>query len=148
MQVSGECEDRSSRSALRLEARQDRLGIIANPAQVDLPVLPPRDVWTRWPKLRSARRRDALRDPSPERWLAHDPILSGQKLEAFMSELRNGPEDPVAGDTPNGAIKVAGSGPDRPHGRAGKLPAGALPALLVALALVAGLLAWVYGGAG
>ena len=151
MQVADKCRDRTSPRALRLEARQERLGIVANPAQVDIPVLPPREVWTRWPKLRSARRREALRDPSPERPLTRDPVLSGQKLAAFMSELRSGPrrlDGRVAGSLPDMARSGPAMGLRRMRGLAGLSPAYALPALLVALILVAGVLAWVFLGAG
>ena len=40
-----------------LAARQARVGIIANPRLAELPRSAPRDVWTRWPELRAAKRR-------------------------------------------------------------------------------------------
>lgn len=40
-----------------LAARQARVGILANPRSVALPRPAPREVWTRWPELRAAKRR-------------------------------------------------------------------------------------------
>lgn len=40
-----------------LAARQARVGIIANPRLAELPRSAPRDVWTRWPEMRAAKRR-------------------------------------------------------------------------------------------
>lgn len=56
-----------------LADRQARVGIVANPNRVPLQAPVPRDVWTRWPDLRSAHRRKNrpqsmgvhLSDPDP-----------------------------------------------------------------------------------
>ncbi|TVS01051.1 MAG: hypothetical protein EA407_13130 [Rhodobacteraceae bacterium] len=73
-----------------LLARQARVGIIANTKELDLPVHAPREIWTRWPDLRSARRRKGAEQDDPD--AGHDPILSGDALRAFVDELRE-PED-------------------------------------------------------
>ena len=149
MQETGHCRDRTSPSALRLEARQERLGIIANPVQVNLPVAPPRDVWTRWPKLRSARRRETLREHASERRLAGDPVLNGQKLEAFTSELRSKAdrlETPPATNPPHKARPRLATDLTRLMGRAARLPAYTMPAFHVMLIRAAGMLAWALRG--
>lgn len=85
-----------------LARRQARVGIIANPATVSLPVMPPRDTWVRWPSLRSSRRAGRMmpvRDPAQ---LKADPILSGSALNNFARDIRDDslamPED-ASGDT-------------------------------------------------
>lgn len=40
----------------RRTAQQARVGILRNPAEPALPTPAPRDVWRRWPRLRSTRR--------------------------------------------------------------------------------------------
>lgn len=79
-----------------LAQRQARVGIIANPATVSLPVIPPRDTWVRWPKLRSARRNGgkvAGRDPE---YLNADPVLSGSALTSLARSFRD--DSPVTPD--------------------------------------------------
>lgn len=88
MQTPAQYPERSGTRGLLL-LRQERLGIIANPVPVTLPALPPRDVWTRWPRLRSARRRERLRDDPPQNRLDRDPVLNGKRLEAFAAEIRS-----------------------------------------------------------
>jgi hypothetical protein len=73
----------------RLADKQARLGIIANDADVTLPFLPPRDVWTRWPKLHSARRQKRATHVSCEQKLAQDCVLNGAMLDAFTREIRD-----------------------------------------------------------
>ena len=73
----------------RLAARQARLGILANGAEVALPILPPRDVWTRWPKLRSSRRKTQTESPSPCDELEQDRVLNGDMLDAYMRDMRS-----------------------------------------------------------
>ncbi len=79
----------ASRRGESLRARQSRVGIIANPVPLDMPRPAPRDVWLRWPRLRSARRAGGVRKEKP----AADPILTGDALSSFARELRE--EGPV-----------------------------------------------------
>ena len=84
---------RSARSWSRnrgepLVQRQARVGIIANPATVSLPVSRPRDTWVRWPDLRSARRIAggvAGRAPAGP---AADPTLNGSALNTLARAFR------------------------------------------------------------
>lgn len=69
-------------------SRQARVGIIANTNEVALPVHAPREIWVRWPKLRSARRREGQKGPDVPPPLAQDPILSGSALHDFTREIR------------------------------------------------------------
>lgn len=69
-------------------SRQARVGIIANTNAVALPVHPPREIWVRWPKLRSARKRAGVEGTQAEPPLDVDPILSGAALHDFVREIR------------------------------------------------------------
>lgn len=69
--------------------RQARVGIIANPAKVAMPVHLPRDVWTRWPDLRSRRRHHGARAKDPAQGFG-DPVLDGVLLGSFARDLRAG----------------------------------------------------------
>jgi hypothetical protein len=69
--------------------RQARVGIIANPVKVALPPSSPREIWTRWPKLRSARRLEALRHGAPEQKQIDALGLGEDSLKGFAHELRD-----------------------------------------------------------
>jgi hypothetical protein len=69
-----------------IAARQARVGIIANPAEVPLPPILPREMMTRWPDLRSRRR---LRKIGQAQDLQGDRVLSGKALEGFKQEVRD-----------------------------------------------------------
>lgn len=74
----------------RRSQRQARVGIIANPVEIAKPVVVPREVWSRWPKLRSARR---PRREKTEVAMAKDPVdtvLTGDKLRAYADDMRSG----------------------------------------------------------
>lgn len=62
---------------------------MANPAVIHLPVHLPRDVWTRWPDMRSRRRYHGARakDAAPG---FDDPVLDGLLLGDFARDLRAG----------------------------------------------------------
>ncbi|WFE75742.1 hypothetical protein [Roseinatronobacter sp. S2] len=62
---------------------------MANPAVIRLPVHLPRDVWTRWPDMRSRRRYHGARakDAAPG---FGDPVLDGLLLGDFARDLRAG----------------------------------------------------------
>lgn len=78
----------SDRDMEALHARQARVGIIANPAEQRLPAHLPRDIWTRWPDLRSKRRlRKQGQADGPERRFS-DPVLDGELLDDLRSEYR------------------------------------------------------------
>ncbi len=98
-----------------LLARQARVGIIANAKELDLPVHAPREIWTRWPDLRSARRRKGAKQDDPD--AGHDPILSGDALRAFVEELRE-PEDgqapPESESAPEGISALQAEPPEQP----------------------------------
>lgn len=80
--------DRHVAYAQRVAERQARVGIIANTVDVVMPSAPPREVWTRWPKLRSARRREKARSTVRHDPLTDDPVLNGAALAAFAVEVR------------------------------------------------------------
>jgi hypothetical protein len=73
----------------RLARRQARVGIVANPVKVALPPCSPREVWTRWPKLRSARRLESLRHMMGAQ--THSKALgpSDDSLKGFVHESRD-----------------------------------------------------------
>ena len=73
------------RQKLELTERQARVGIIANPAPVALPVNIPRDLMTRWPDLRSPRR---LKRQGHEKPSLSDPVLAGQALAQLAQDMR------------------------------------------------------------
>ncbi|MCC5962968.1 MAG: hypothetical protein JJU09_07560 [Rhodobacteraceae bacterium] len=86
----------ASRRGESLRARQSRVGIIVNPVPLDMPRPSPRDVWLRWPRLRSARRAGGGRKEEP----AADPILTGDALRSFARELREEGAVHAVSDTP------------------------------------------------
>ena len=79
-----------------LSMRQARVGIVANPAVIRLPVHPPRDVWTRWPDMRSRRRYHGAR-PVDGAQNFGDPVLDGVLLGDFARRLRAGECDEATG---------------------------------------------------
>ncbi len=85
-----------------LTERQARVGIVANKTEVGLPMHSPREVWVRWPKLRSARRLEEQRSAAQPETVAKtpaDPILSGLRLNEFRDALRSSQAGPaVAAD--------------------------------------------------
>ena len=90
----------------RRAAQQARVGILRNPAEPKLPTLPQRDVWRKWPRLRSTRRqrcetdgKDTARDqagqtgargPVPSAPGA-EPLPDTRALDAFARVLRQSP---------------------------------------------------------
>jgi hypothetical protein len=73
------------RQRLGLAERQAKVGIVANPAQIALPIIPPREVMARWPDLRSPRRLRHLGVAPRDRF---DLDLSPHALDEFADELR------------------------------------------------------------
>lgn len=71
----------------RIAARQARVGIIANATTIPLPAHPPREVWTRWPKLRSSRRHGAESFAVRDEPASVDPVLSGELLKDLRRDL-------------------------------------------------------------
>lgn len=88
----------------RRAVQQARVGILRNPAEPKLPVAPPRDVWRKWPRLRSARRLQAGKDGGPGQQALEtataaqgavpspvaitDRVLDGSALDGFARVLR------------------------------------------------------------
>lgn len=72
-----------------LAARQARVGIVANPRMTELPRPTPREVWTRWPDLRSSKRRSHMPDPSVQ----SGPDLAA--LDAYAQSLRQSDRAPA-----------------------------------------------------
>lgn len=75
----------------RFLERQARLGITPNPIALVLPEPQHREVWTRWPKLRSARRPSRVESGSPNASAESDAVLNGDRLSAFSKEMRDAP---------------------------------------------------------
>jgi hypothetical protein len=73
------------RHRLGLAERQARVGIVANPAHIPLPVHPPREVLARWPDLRSPRRLRHYGITPRDRF---DLDLSTHALDSFADEVR------------------------------------------------------------
>lgn len=73
------------RQKIQLAERQARVGIVANPATVHLPVIAPRETMARWPDLRSPRR---LRRLGLAPRSASDSGLSERALDDFADEIR------------------------------------------------------------
>jgi hypothetical protein len=77
-----------------LADRQARVGIVANPKRISLNTPVPRDVWTRWPDLRSAHRRKPklqaaahvppVEDPDPLANFAHS-VRGASSAQASIS---------------------------------------------------------------
>lgn len=78
----------------RRAVQQARVGILRNPAQPRLPQVPPRDVWRKWPRLRSARRQSGAAEDEAGTNAGHgaaahaDPQPDGRALEGFRRALR------------------------------------------------------------
>lgn len=92
-----------------LAARQARVGIVANPRQIVLPRPTPREVWTRWPVLRSSKRRSHMPDSSVQ----GGPDLSA--LDEYARSLRQSGGAPAMTheETPN-SVAIEGAGaPER-----------------------------------
>ena len=74
--------------------QQARVGILRNPATPGLPQMPRRDVWRKWPRLRSSRRppgtgtqTGAAAAPHPTE--THGgPLPDGTMLDGFRRALR------------------------------------------------------------
>ena len=75
-----------------LAQRQARVGIVANPAKVKMPVGAPPDTFLRWPDLRSRRRlrKQGLAPPAEI-----DPVLDGVALAALARDLRSQTRHPA-----------------------------------------------------
>lgn len=71
-----------------LTDRQARVGIVANPKRVPINVPVPRDVWTRWPDLRSAHRRKSKAGP-------HSQTAPSQDMDAFEEFVRSVRKSPA-----------------------------------------------------
>ncbi|WP_139257475.1 hypothetical protein [Natronohydrobacter thiooxidans] len=95
----------------RLAERQARVGIIANSTVIPLPDHPPREVWTRWPKLRSGRRAGKWKTVHQSRLPQHDAVLSGDMLQELRRDLceADARDPPVVdmGDAPSPDPPVA-----------------------------------------
>jgi hypothetical protein len=99
-----------------LTNRQARVGIVANPNRVPITVPVPRDVWARWPDLRSAHRRKSKTGPHAKTAQLQDM----DAFEEFVRSVRKSPAMPSA----DGACGLSIS---RNSGR--RLAAAALAAL-------------------
>lgn len=71
-----------------LAARQARVGIMANQVDLALPTPPPKDVWTRWPNLQSARRQNRKAAAPSDQKLVQDHVLNGDRLNSFAQKMR------------------------------------------------------------
>jgi len=80
--------DKSELRKTRLAERQARVGIVANLVEVRLPTHGPREVWVRWPKLRSARRQGQGVPEPVNLAQSADPVLNGDRLKDFTLEVR------------------------------------------------------------
>ena len=86
----------------RRAVQQARVGILRNPASPDLPRPAPRDVWRKWPRLRSQRRLQALRGSEAANDV--DEILTGERLRAFSRSLRKPGTVPDVGGQDTAAL--------------------------------------------
>ncbi len=132
----------------RLAERQARVGIIANQVNLALPNPTPRDVWTRWPNLQSARRQKRKTAVSRDQRLAQDHVLNGEKLTAFTKEMRSTAQGGEMSQVElrgakAGSLGVRASGSERfSHANLRKL----YPALIAAIAVWLGIGAmWWWG---
>lgn len=110
----------------RLAERQARVGIIANTSLISLPIQPPREVWTRWPKLRSGRRagqRPATQSGVP----SQGAMPAGDMLDAFRRDLRR-----QADDTPVHNYPSEVTSPETPP------PVRVQPVTILAVSVLAG----------
>lgn len=120
-----------------LAKRQARVGIVANAVEVKLPSHSPRDVWTRWPKLRSARRPGANVQGLGRSDKADDPVLNGDRLKEFAYELRKSDSVSVIQEMPDVEIVITPAEALAPPFDGARLAIRvALGVLCVALALV------------
>jgi hypothetical protein len=119
---------RTRRQAESLAARQARVGIVANPLKPPSRVPAPREVWVRWPDLRSARRckdKDHL-SPLPQDDLA--------RMDAFVRSVRR------SGPAPDLSVAEEETAPGRSWRwvvLAGVIGIVALAFLLVAMGIAA-----------
>lgn len=119
----------------RLAERQARVGIIANTTTVALPTHPPREVWTRWPRLRSHRRQAALNPAEQVRQLQEDAVMSGDLLRDLRRDLRaQDAADPRGVDRSDHLASEPSFAP--PQSRAQPVVILAVGVLLGALALI------------
>ena len=107
----------------RRAAQQARVGILRNPAEPKLATPPPRDVWRKWPRLRSARRTGTVppREMTGRRMgdSAERPLPEQQALQAETRALRQAlqvhlaaaPADSAAVATPRRPATAATTGP-------------------------------------
>ncbi len=85
----------------RRAAQQARVGILRNPAQPGLPKIAPRDVWRKWPRLRSTRRLCGSAGNRPALVATDDGaapvdiLPDGRALDGFRRALRQ-PRHPLA----------------------------------------------------
>lgn len=134
-------QDKTVPRKTRLAERQARVGIVANAVEVRLPSHSPREVWVRWPKLRSARRPGQGMAVPENLAQAADPVLNGDRLKDFMLEIRN--SDELAPDTAQVEVLFE---PDQvlapPFDRARLAIRLAVAVLAVGLVLIGLSLAW------
>lgn len=82
MSVTDADRGKSRRQTESLAARQARVGIVANPHKPPAKLPAPREVWVRWPDLRSARRCKDTPQPSHS---AEDDMA---RMDAFVRSVR------------------------------------------------------------
>lgn len=73
---------KARRQSESLAARQARVGIVANPHKPPAKAPAPREVWVRWPDLRSARRCKDAAQPAP---IVEDEMA---RMDAFVRSVR------------------------------------------------------------
>ncbi|MCC5993048.1 MAG: hypothetical protein JJT99_11035 [Rhodobacteraceae bacterium] len=112
MDTSGQLD----RNTEALRARQARVGIIANPAQQRLPAHLPRDIWHRWPDLRSKRRLQKQGHEGGQDSRKTDPVLDGDLLDELRSEYRERRLARMGNGTMR-ALGLSGSGASEVAGR-------------------------------
>ena len=134
-QNSGATIDRTAPRKTSLAKRQARVGIVANAVEVTLPSHSPREVWTRWPKLRSARRPGANDRGLGGADRGSDPVLNGDRLKDFAHELRH--SEPLIQEMPEVEIRIPPAEALAPPFEGARLAVRlALGVLCAALALV------------
>lgn len=97
--------DKSESRKTRLAERQARVGIVANSVEVRLPAHGPREVWVRWPKLRSKRRQGQGVSGQVNLEQSADPVLNGDRLKDFTLEVRQ--SEALAHESPQVEILFA-----------------------------------------
>lgn len=83
----------------RRAVQQARVGILRNPVTPKMPSLPPRDVWRKWPRLRSSRRLHGTdsgaaayaTDQHAQGSAISEDVLNGRALDDFARALRQTP---------------------------------------------------------